>query len=341
MTVSIQDLRRELHSLQAVAHSHALRIAAGVAPPFTPRRRQAMLDDIAAAYGDILRLKQAQARAMMSLQEMTPAERSEFSAYGRHLAEWAEAIDIVAGLRPQPPRRAGQNLETEPALMAYERGFYHLHDHLCRQAMDRATPDYADQFHRDIALPFTRFVDYALEARRLARALGKTGPLRFTDIGCGVGLKLVQAAAVFEQVHGLEYEPHRAAQAADLMGQRATVDCGDALLFDGYGRFDVIYAFRPIADEDLMAQAEARMIEQARAGVVLIMPYPDFEVRHTALGCVKIRDAIYVSGYAPAQIETALRLLPHVGTCLHHLRPIAEGFSRPLRDALRRWGHLG
>lgn len=339
MPVCVNDLRQELRALQATAHSHALRISAGLNPPFTPAWRQRILAEIDAVYGDLLRLRQACARSMMHMPEMTPAERSEFSGYGRHLAEWAEAVDIIGRIRPV--RHSGRDLEAEPLLMAYERGFYHMHDHLCRKAMERASPEWGETFHRDIALPFTRFLDYALTARRLARALGKAGPLRFADIGCGVGLKLVQAAAVFEKVTGLEYEAHRAEQAADLMGRRAEVDCGDALVYDGYGRFDILYAFRPIADEDLMAEAERRMIDQTRAGVVLVMPYPDFEQRHQALGCVRIRDAIYVSGYAPAQIATALRLLPHVGTSLPTMRPIAEGFARPLRDALRRWGHLG
>lgn len=331
----------EAEGLAATLTAQAQTIAALLVPPFTTTRRAKVLEAFGAVeleFGQLSRL------ISQTLPQLVPQDHRYQTLYrglSQQLAQWHEARVIFAAMVPIKNRKSSNEVERQPLLQAYARSFETLHEHFCRQAAARKAVDWDQPFHRDIALPFTRFLDYALLARRMARAIGKEGPLHFMDVGCGVGLKLLQAASLYEQVSGLEVEPHRAEAAAEWLWRTAEVITGDAATFERYGDFDVIYAYKPLPTEELMAQTEDNIVAQARPGAILIMPYVDFHRRHTELGCMQVRDAVYVAKASAGEVARAQRLLPHIGEALP-MRPPARdvGFAAPLRVALRRWGHL-
>lgn len=339
MPLPSPPLRSDAEALVSGLAQRATQIAALIQPPFTSARKRKIelaFSDAAQEFGTLSRLVM-QSRQATSLHD--PAHHAYLSGLSNQLAFWNQARVVARAIKPvRPP---ASNPETQPLLAAYDQCFVRLHRHFLDKAAELAPPDWPTSSHRDIALPFTRFLIYAALARRTARALGKAGALHFVDVGCGVGLKLLQAGRYFERVSGIEYEPHRAEAAADWLGRSAEVITADAVTYPSYGDFDVIYAYKPVQDDALMRQTEDRMVAMARPGTVLIMPYMDFHQRHEDLGCQQIEDAVYVAKASALEVARAKALLPHIGEVLPEIDPKPEGFATPIRDALRRWGHLG
>lgn len=86
----------------------------------------------------------------------------------------------------------------------------------------------------------------------------------------------------------------------DLMGRlphdRCRILPGDALRFERYHDYDVIYFFRPIRDDAVLAQLERQIVENARSGTLLIAPYRMFESRHRDYDCVHVAGNVYLTG---------------------------------------------
>ena len=332
------SLSPESAALEAQLLLEAQAIAARIIPPFTAAKRAELANALAASALTRHRLWQICA---VAAQAPRPVLSSLPTLHGinRNLALWSQTAEHVQSLRPlNNPTPDAQNAAL---LLAYERAFYHLHSHLSVGSVEESYHRDNGR-HADIPLPFTRFQALVQLSRRLARAAGRVGPLAFLDVGSGVGLKVLQAAQVFERAEGLEYDAARAeAAAAMLLGSGAVSHTGDALNYDDYGRFDVIYAYRPLADDILMQEAEARILSQVKPGTVMIMPYSHFEGRHAGYGCTQIDGPIYLAGLTKAEANRAQRLLPHIGPCLTNRGGQDEGFVAPIRNALRHWGHLG
>lgn len=339
MPLSPAQARPEAEALAARLDAHGKTIAALIRPPFTPARKRKIDQAFSAAALEFSTLSRLVVETLPQVAFQDMQMYGYFNSLSGQLALWSEARRILHKLAlVKEPKH---NPEDLPLLAAFDQSFNVLHTHFLQQAAALTPPDWPHPFHRDIALPFTRFLIYAALARRMSRALGRNGPLHFVDVGCGVGLKLLQAASLYEQVSGIEYEPHRAKAAANWLGQLAQVLTADALTFQGYGDYDVIYAYKPLQDDDMMRQTEDRLVQQARPGTILIMPYMDFHNRHEALGCIQVRDAVYVAKTSASDVARAVALLPHIGEALPIDAHRAEGFAASIRAALRHWGHLG
>ena len=326
--------------------------AALIQPPFTPRQRLRITDGFAKAHAmqqmlHITWREQLFMPAMLSL-PFNHVDRVYFNGLSRRLSLWRDGYRILS----QVVRRRLPLTERPPAdaslvagqLQAYEQAFYRLHDYL---SPPRPDPDNWIGRHNDIPLPFTKSFRLMQLARRAALASGRKAPLAFLDVGCGVGLKVFQAAEFFEISRGLEYDATRVPVADGLTQHARRTQDGvfqaDALEFDGYGGYDVIYAYKPLAFEHLLIQMEQRIIDQARPGTVLIMPYSEFVDRFEGYGCVRIEDFVYVTGRSQQDLKPLLRLIGDIGKRVPAdpaLRTFSEGFAKPLRDALRVWGHL-
>jgi SAM-dependent methyltransferase len=112
---------------------------------------------------------------------------------------------------------------------------------------------------------------------------------RFLDVGCGIGEKVFLAYALggFTHCDGLEYDARTAAVAQFLFKQLGDPEVyplqviqGDALSFDHYGDYDVIYMFRPLRERARMRQLVTRIVEQLRPQAILIDVFRDgFAVR--------------------------------------------------------------
>lgn len=111
---------------------------------------------------------------------------------------------------------------------------------------------------------------------RFYRVLNHPG--RFLDVGSGLGEKVFLAYALgrFSECHGLEYDPRTVAVAEFLLASIAPRDPypiqmlhGDALSFDRYADYDVIYTYRPFHDPNRMESLVRRIALQMKVGAVL------------------------------------------------------------------------
>lgn len=349
---TVADYRRMAVAAETALTAQMADVAGLIEPPFTPRRRQAIGEGLQATEAFC-----AELRRIWTAQMMLPAaralmfghpDRSYFHALDGRLRLWVESRALLGAVLTRKPLALMPDgaVEGSPEagqLRAYERSFERLHDYL-----SPTTPDLYSSVagrHGDLPYPFTKFFRLMQMVRRLLLAQGRQGRLAFLDVGCGVGLKLLQAADFFDVVHGLEFDAGRAAVAATLVERSdRTFDRvfhGDALAFDSYADYDVIYAYKPLSDPDLLRQMEARIIAQARPGTIVILPYFDIDFRFEDMGCTRIYDKVFLTGGAGQNLRGLLRRAGNIGTVLASgAMPRDEGFVGSVRTALRLWGHL-
>jgi SAM-dependent methyltransferase len=199
----------------------------------------------------------------------------------------------------------------------------------------------------DIPMSPMLFVEHAHLAYRVALAQRREGPLRFLDVGCGGGIKVLLAAEVFGLADGLEYDAAYAATAANLLRDfgtgRTTAIHGDGLTFDAYGQYDVIYFYQPMSDKQLLHALEDRILSQARLGTILIAPYQMFLERSDRLACGRIGGPVYIAGMTQSQADDLAQEVLHIGPDI--LNPdraldTHDSWLRPLWLACARNGWL-
>lgn len=149
--------------------------------------------------------------------------------------------------------------------------------------------------YSDIRLPQDEFITHIHAAYRLCLAQRRNDLLRFIDIGCGGGGKVLTARAVFDQTCGLELDPDYASAARDLLDSKDAVIEGNALTFPDYAAFDVIYMYQPIRDDTRLIELEANIAREAKPGTILIAPYDHYRNRHDDYGVAHIAGRIYVT----------------------------------------------
>lgn len=97
----------------------------------------------------------------------------------------------------------------------------------------------------------------------------------FLDVGSGIGEKpfLAYACGRFERCDGLEYDPRTLAVADFLLSQIQTDypypisnELGDALEFERYGDYDVIYMYRPLREKPMMRQLFLKIAAEMKVG---------------------------------------------------------------------------
>jgi len=129
------------------------------------------------------------------------------------------------------------------------------------------------------------FAHIALDAKKFLRDLHKARAFlriakprmkdsRFLDVGCGVGMKVQLASHVFSSAHGLEFDKGYFDVARRLRDTTLSygVDYfhGDALKFDGFSAYNVIYLYRPMKDIEKQMELEDRIVVQAQKDAVII-----------------------------------------------------------------------
>ena len=325
-------------------------IAAAFAPPFDAKIRARITNMLILAEPHRNALQRAHSFHLHSPElralPMHAPERQCFDAVLRHLRLYPSAVTrlqtVLAQrplkLFPQPPPPFGFEAQT---LALHSRTWDRMHAHLSPHTPNlyHDTPGH----HGDLPYPSIDFLRYAMAARRICLAMDKRAPA-FLDVGCGIGLKVFQAAELFTQADGLEYEPAHAAAGQAMMQRGGWPDArifhADALTFDHYGEYDVLYVYKPMYGAAL-EQMEARLIGQARPGTLLIAPYTDFTTRFETLGCKRIEGFLYII-QPPKTLTAVLKRATQVG-CALPARPkngyAEDGFLAPLHLALRRWGH--
>lgn len=348
MQNSLPALRHICAAEEAALGPIFAQIAAAFAPPFTAQLRSQInaLLDAAEPHRHALQrnhsfhLHNPDLRAL----PMHAPERLYFDAVLRHLRLYTPAVtrlQTALKARPAPLFPTRPPYAPDAQLLAlHARTWDRMHAHLSPRPPNLYHD--APGHHGDLPLHSTVFLDYCMAARRLCLAMGKPGA--FLDIGCGAGLKVLQACEFFARADGLEYEPDHAQAAQGLLARagwpHSKIFHADALTFPDYAAYDVLYAYKPMYGEALEIM-EQRLTQHAQPNTLLIAPYLDFTTRFETLGCQRIERFLYIirpDRSLPKLIKTAKQ----VGSCLP-VRPkngyAEDGFLAPLHLALRHWGH--
>ena len=196
----------------------------------------------------------------------------------------------------------------------------------------------------DIGLPNSDFLAHLHAAYRLCLALKRTKGVRFLDVGCGGGLKVYSALRYFEDAQGFDLEPAYVEASERLFSldptAKATVFKQDALTFEGYDAFDVIYFYRPISDDAVLHQLEERITSMARPETVLIAPYITFPERFESLGCGRVSGAVYLAQTSQKKADAYRRLAERIGSFVPQPDPPApHSIWTPLIEASRANGY--
>jgi len=133
----------------------------------------------------------------------------------------------------------------------------HLHS-------DPDAPDEENR-HRWVPFPCGSFVDACIEAFYLTGGVVKSK--KFLDIGCGIGTK-VMLADVFFDAHGLELKEEYLS-VAKIIGCR-NVWQADAMEYEGYGDYDILYFYCPFRDDALESNFEKHVYRHMKPGTVLL-----------------------------------------------------------------------
>lgn len=196
--------------------------------------------------------------------------------------------------------------------------------------------------YADIPLLQSKFLRLIGATYRIALTQRRPFPLRFLDVGCGTGLKVLSAAKLFHQSDGLEYDTGYAELARQLC-LTAGLTCsniivGDALEYTGYDQYDIIYFYKPISDRDMLIALEQRIAKLARPKTILITPYDDFTTRAEDLGCARVAEHIYVTQANATEGETLAADATLTGLTTHamfHPEPSDEMWRGVINASLR------
>jgi hypothetical protein len=119
-------------------------------------------------------------------------------------------------------------------------------------------------------MPFPLFDFIALVAEALPESAGDA----LLEVGCGIGTRMRVAHDLYGlDCHGIDRVPEYVAQATELLPEGmpgVTAEVADALGWDGYGKYDLLWFNRPFADRVLQRQLEAQVWSDMKPGAVVI-----------------------------------------------------------------------
>ncbi|MEM9431987.1 MAG: class I SAM-dependent methyltransferase [Pseudomonadota bacterium] len=193
--------------------------------------------------------------------------------------------------------------------------------------------------YSDVRLSPIAFGEYAHAAYRIMLALGGARPIKFLDVGCGGGVKVLSAAHFFRRSDGIELDPGYAEAARTLFDAFPKEDCRvfeeDALGSERYGEYDVIYFFQPMQDTEKLMALEDRIAAKARPGTLLIAPYPGFRERFEELETASVAGRIYIKGWTQDEADALRARAELIGPDTRARQPKTpwEAVWQPLIDA--------
>jgi SAM-dependent methyltransferase len=304
------------------------------------------LDRLRACHGRIGQVSDSLCRSRGGVrseaqQRMVSDLSSRVHALGRAL-ETVRRI-MVTGAQPLYPEDVPRDLRSEQAL-ASDRAYIALNKAVNPEGQAEAAVDLG--CFPDIPLAPSLFLHHAHAAYRVALAQRRPAPLRFLDVGCGGGLKVLLAAEFFGRADGLEYDTGYADTARRVLDragrQPSQVIHGDALTFEGYGDYDVIYFYQPMKSPEGLIALERQIIAQARPGTILIAPYALFSDRSESLGCGRVDGAVYLTRTLPPEAREVCRQAEYMG--IEIARPDdtkyeTDGYLKTLIDACHAVGY--
>lgn len=162
----------------------------------------------------------------------------------------------------RPESRAKENDERSLAYLQVKLNVFNVAFHKIEEA---SLPPAGDEriTYGWVPFPSGAFVDMLLESFFLLR---QDRTKKFLDVGSGIGTKLMLASVLFD-AHGIELFDEYIYQ-SELLGCKNVIKA-DALQFDGYGDFDLVYFYRPFRSDDVQKDFEVRLAEKMRPGALL------------------------------------------------------------------------
>ena len=159
----------------------------------------------------------------------------------------------------------------------------------------------------DIPLNIKPFEQLMRVAYRLLLIQGKAHSSKFLDVGCGGGTKVLVASEYFTECHGLDFEADYVAAGQQMLQLTDSDTCrifqADGLTFDQYDNYDVIYFYRPLRDDALLAQMEDQIFSNAKPGTVILAPYTGSLERRPEIDYPSVKDCVFVAGMTQAEID--------------------------------------
>lgn len=179
--------------------------------------------------------------------------------------------------------------------------------------------------HRDIPYSMSAFSSMIGTAHRVCLALQKRRPLRFLDVGCGGGTKVLAATTCFDLCDGLEYEENVVVTGQQFLGMLSPGRCrlmqGDALEFSHYGEYDVIFFYKPLVDDEKMAEMEERIFNQSKPGTVLLSPLGLFADDPRSKNVHELVRHIYITGKSEDEASEIIKTAGHIGPMVPGVEP--------------------
>ncbi len=234
--------------------------------------------------------------------------RSEFAAqrdmykqaqaFLRRQRQWGE-IERIVHLHLNPTIKP---LLSEPSWAGQEALLLQLYAafHSLANPIDQDPKAHSHGCFSDIALPIRSFEMLMSAAYRVCLAQNPQRMLRFLDVGCGGGTKVFVATRYFRQADGLEYDQGYADSACRTLqivgASNSIIHCADAMTFENYSDYDVIYFYRPLRTDELLEKMEQQIMKQARIGTILVAPYDSSLNTREGLDCAQVEGPIFVTG---------------------------------------------
>lgn len=122
-----------------------------------------------------------------------------------------------------------------------------------------------------VPFPCGAFVDLITEAFSI---LGSDTSKKFLDIGCGIGTKVILACPLFDS-YGIEYDEKYCEKAKSLGINR--VGLVDAMLFDKYDQFDLLYYYRPMHDSVKYREFESKVHAEMKPGALVAPMHTEYD----------------------------------------------------------------
>lgn len=94
-------------------------------------------------------------------------------------------------------------------------------------------------------------------------------PLRFLDVGCGIGNVLLIAEQFGFEVYGIEKDEYPFRVAAKLIGEERIAQA-DIWAYAGYGEYEVVYYYRPFSGRTQQLRFEKLIENSMKTGSILV-----------------------------------------------------------------------
>ncbi|MEE4165197.1 MAG: class I SAM-dependent methyltransferase, partial [Desulfocapsaceae bacterium] len=138
-----------------------------------------------------------------------------------------------------------------------------------RQAVPRSSNDITSEYPFVAMDTRQAYVQIYLARHHLLEGQTPRSPLRFLDIGCGIGNILLLAELMDFDVFGIEKDSASLSIAVELVGEKS-VGREDIWNYSNIQDFDVVYYFRPFCEKTRQLAFEQHIEDSLKPGAVLI-----------------------------------------------------------------------